>query len=143
MAIKFFALNTASLENAIITPANKVWVLLSIIFIPFFDTTRVFTTRLLKKHNPFKADRTHIHHIITDYIKLSHPKTSMLLAAINLFVFIIILWLNTFLSSLWLGVVFGCIFGALVILLFYVNRGYYARKNKQKIRHIIINAIKK
>ena len=67
----------------------------------------------------------------------------MLLAAINLFVFIIILWLNTFLSSLWLGVVFGCIFGALVILLFYVNRGYYARKNKQKIRHIIINAIKK
>ena len=48
LAIKFFALNTASLENAIITPANKVWVLLSIIFIPFFDTTRVFTTRVIR-----------------------------------------------------------------------------------------------
>ena len=141
--LAFLRYNLSAIMRVFITPANKVWVLLSIIFIPFFDTTRVFITRLLKKHNPFKADRTHIHHIITDYIKLSHPKTSMLLAAINLFVFIIILWLNTFLSSLWLGVVFGCIFGALVILLFYVNRGYYARKNKQKIRHIIINAIKK
>lgn len=137
LAIKFFALNTASLENAIITPANKVWVLLSIIFIPFFDTTRVFTTRLLKKHNPFKADRTHIHHIITDYIKLSHPKTSMLLAAINLVVFITILYLNTHLSSLWLGAVLGTIFGILAILLFYVDKSYHTRKNKQKIRHII------
>ena len=143
LAIKFFALNTASLENAIITPANKVWVLLSIIFIPFFDTTRVFTTRVIRDGKPFKADRNHIHHVIIDYLKLSHPQASILLATINLVVFIIILWLNTFLSSLWLGVVFGCIFGALVILLFYVNRGYYARKNKQKIRHIINTITKK
>ena len=137
LAIKFFALDTTSLESAIINPANKVWVLLSIIFIPFFDTTRVFTSRIIRHGKPFKADRSHIHHVIIDYLKLSHAKASILLASINLSVFIVILCLNTYLSSLWLGVVFCAIFAGLVCILFYINRSYYTRKNKQKIRHIL------
>jgi len=133
LAIKFFALDTSSLESAVINPANKVWVLLSIIFIPFFDTTRVFTTRIIRHGKPFKADRSHIHHVFIDYLKLSHAKASILLASINLSVFIVILCLNTYLSSLWLGVVFCAIFAGLVCMLFYINRSYYTRKNKQKI----------
>ena len=93
LAIKFFALDTTSLENAVITPTNKVWVLLAIIFIPFFDTSRVFTTRVIRHGNPFKADRTHIHHILIDYLKITHAQASILLASINLIVFIIILLL--------------------------------------------------
>lgn len=137
LAIKFFALDTTSLESAIINPANKVWVLLSIIFIPFFDTTRVFTSRIIRHGKPFKADRSHIHHVIIDYLKLSHAKASILLASINLSVFIIILCLNTYLSSLWLGVLLTSIFIILSALLFYVNRSYHSLKSKQKVRHFI------
>ena len=137
LAIKFFALDTTSLESAIINPANKVWVLLSIIFIPFFDTTRVFTTRIIRHGKPFKADRSHIHHVFIDYLKLSHAKASILLASINLSVFIVILYLNTYLSSLWLGVLLTSIFIILSALLFYVNRSYHSLKSKQKVRHFI------
>ena len=137
LAIKFFALDTTSLESAVINPANKVWVLLSIIFIPFFDTTRVFTTRIIRHGKPFKADRSHIHHVFIDYLKLSHAKASILLASINLSVFIVILCLNTYLSSLWLGVLLTSIFIILSALLFYVNRSYHSLKSKQKVRHFI------
>jgi putative glycosyltransferase/acetylmuramyl pentapeptide phosphotransferase len=137
LAIKFFALDTTSLESAVINPANKVWVLLSIIFIPFFDTTRVFTSRIIRHGKPFKADRSHIHHVFIDYLKLSHAKASILLASINLSVFIVILFLNTYLSSLWLGVLLTSIFIILSALLFYVNRSYHSLKSKQKVRHFI------
>ena len=137
LAIKFFALDTTSLESAVINPANKVWVLLSIIFIPFFDTTRVFTTRIIRHGKPFKADRSHIHHVIIDYLKLSHAKASILLASINLSVFIVILCLNTYLSSLWLGILLTSIFIILSAMLFYVNRSYHSLKSKQKVRHFI------
>ena len=137
LAIKFFSLDTTSLESAIINPVNKVWVLLSIIFIPFFDTTRVFTTRIIRHGKPFKADRSHIHHVFIDYLKLSHAKASILLASINLSVFIVILCLNTYLSSLWLGVLLTSIFIILSALLFYVNRSYHSLKSKQKVRHFI------
>lgn len=137
LAIKFFALDTTSLESAVINPTNKVWVLLSIIFIPFFDTTRVFTSRIIRHGKPFKADRSHIHHVFIDYLKLSHAKASILLASINLSVFIVILCLNTYLSSLWLGVLLTSIFIILSALLFYVNRSYHSLKSKQKVRHFI------
>ena len=137
LAIKFFALDTTSLESAVINPVNKVWVLLSIIFIPFFDTTRVFTTRIIRHGKPFKADRSHIHHVFIDYLKLSHAKASILLASINLSVFIVILCLNTYLSSLWLGVLLTSIFIILSAMLFYVNRSYHSLKSKQKVRHFI------
>ena len=132
LAIKFFALDTTSLENAVITPTNKVWVLLAIIFIPFFDTSRVFTTRVIRHGNPFKADRTHIHHILIDYLKITHAQASILLASINLIVFIIILLLNRALPSRWLCVVFIAIYAGLVELLFNLNRSYYSHQNEQK-----------
>ena len=143
LAIKFFTLKTEALESAIIHPTNKIWVLLAIIFIPFFDTTRVFTTRLLRHRRPFKADRSHIHHVMIDYMKLSHSQASLLLATINLIVFLVILLLNTRLSPLMLGVLFVAFSIGLATFLFIVNRDYHNLKNKQKIRHIINEIHKK
>jgi len=78
-----------------------------------------------------------------DYMKLSHSQASVLLAFINLIVCVVILYLNTFLSSLYLGIVLGVIFIGLAGILFYVNRSYHTRKKKQKIRHIVNEIIKK
>lgn len=41
---------------------NGVVVMTSVIFIPLFDTLRVFVSRLMRGHSPFFPDRTHIHH---------------------------------------------------------------------------------
>jgi UDP-N-acetylmuramyl pentapeptide phosphotransferase/UDP-N-acetylglucosamine-1-phosphate transferase len=39
---------------------------LGIVMIPVFDTLRVFGTRIWKGKSPFVADRTHIHHLLTN-----------------------------------------------------------------------------
>jgi glycosyl transferase family 4 len=67
----------------------------------------------------------------------------LLLAAINLIVFLVILLLNTRLSPLMLGALFIGLSIGLATLLFIVNRDYHSLKNKQKIRHIINEIHKK
>ena len=39
---------------------------LGIVLIPVFDTMRVFAIRIWKGKSPFEADRTHIHHLLTN-----------------------------------------------------------------------------
>lgn len=137
LAIKYLSLNVFELEKVGIRPSNKMWVLLAIIFIPFFDTTRVFIARTIRHGKPFKADRNHIHHVMIDYMGLSHGKASFLLALLNLLIFLIILYLNTLFSQSYLFISLALIFIGLVLTLFYVNRSYLTRKSKQKIRKIL------
>lgn len=40
--------------------------ILGLVLIPVFDTLRVFTMRSLRGKSPFMADRTHIHHLLTN-----------------------------------------------------------------------------
>ncbi|HTD93721.1 MAG TPA: MraY family glycosyltransferase [Chitinophagaceae bacterium] len=39
---------------------------LGIVLVPVFDTLRVFSLRIWKGKSPFEADRTHIHHLLTN-----------------------------------------------------------------------------
>ena len=39
---------------------------LGIVLIPVFDTLRVFALRIWKGGSPFDADKTHIHHLLTN-----------------------------------------------------------------------------
>lgn len=55
-----------ALSSVIHTPVGALIVGLSILFVPVFDTFRVFITRIMKGSSPFKADRTHLHHYLLD-----------------------------------------------------------------------------
>lgn len=55
---------------------------LAILVIPIFDTTRVFTLRILKRQSPFTADRNHLHHRLID-LKLSHTSSALILLGVN------------------------------------------------------------
>lgn len=46
--------------------AYGVSCLVAIYAVPVFDTLRVMGVRILKKTSPFKADKTHLHHIFVD-----------------------------------------------------------------------------
>ena len=63
LCIRLLQVNTvASLP---VLPNAPVFVL-GIVLVPVFDTLRVFTLRTWRGSSPFKADRTHIHHLLTN-----------------------------------------------------------------------------
>lgn len=59
-AVKFIAVPQANPEFYI--PHSPISLMIGLLFIPFFDTFRVFIGRLMKGKSPFHPDRTHIHH---------------------------------------------------------------------------------
>lgn len=58
---------------------------LSFLFVPVFDTFRVFTTRLMKGVSPFKADRTHLHHYLLD-MGFTHSEAVTILVISNILI---------------------------------------------------------
>jgi len=57
---------------------SPIGIIAGIIFIPFYDTIRVFTIRILNGRSPFSADKNHIHHEFLRS-KVGHRQTSILL----------------------------------------------------------------
>lgn len=135
----FLSLDNEVLELVGILPENKFVVVLSIAFIPFFDTLRVFTIRILKNGKPFLADRNHVHHIMIDYMHLSHTKASVFLGIVNISVFILIFFISTKLSAMLVIFIFILIIFAFTGILFYFNKSLATRKKKYKIRKILQN----
>jgi UDP-N-acetylmuramyl pentapeptide phosphotransferase/UDP-N-acetylglucosamine-1-phosphate transferase len=89
----------------------------SIMFVPLFDTLRVFSFRMLRGTSPFTPDRNHIHHILLRF-RLSHNKVVAVLSIVAVF-FPIAVWMLRDIGSNWLllgmiGVGFGMV-GVLVL----------------------------
>ncbi len=100
------------------SPSNRLLFVACILFIPVFDTLRVILLRLLKGDSPFSADKEHAHHILLD-LGLSHKKSGIFLASLNILV-ICIFWLfSKLLSNVWLSILVVAMYGAM-FLLFYV-----------------------
>jgi len=66
---------------------------LGVVLIPVFDTLRVFALRMWKGQSPFTADRTHLHHQLTN-AGLSHGITSTIICMAHSFILIEVYWLN-------------------------------------------------
>ena len=66
---------------------------LGIVFIPVFDTIRVFALRIWKGTSPFQPDKTHIHHLLTS-AGFSHAFTTRLICSIHGFILIEVYWLR-------------------------------------------------
>ena len=58
---------------------------LAVMCIPVFDTLRVMTERICRKVSPFKADKTHLHHLFLEH-NLNHLQTTCILLSINLLI---------------------------------------------------------
>lgn len=68
---------------------------IAILFVPMFDTLRVFVLRILKGVSPFSPDKNHIHHILIS-IGLNQIVTVLILVLINIFTIILISSLKTY-----------------------------------------------
>jgi len=60
---------------------------LGIVMIPVFDTMRVFAMRIWKGQSPFIADKTHIHHLLTNS-GFSHAFASRVICFVHAFILI-------------------------------------------------------
>lgn len=93
VVIKFLEFNSLYATNNKIE--NAIVVALAVLVIPFYDTLRVFSLRILKGGSPFKADKNHLHHNVIA-LGFSHRCSTFILICINLS--IIVLSLNLHLS---------------------------------------------
>lgn len=66
---------------------------LAILAVPVADTLRVMFRRIMKGQSPFKADKTHLHHLLLSYSG-SHSLTSLM--EIGIAIIIVIVWAVAF-----------------------------------------------
>lgn len=89
LTLKFLALTPSSYKNLPFLLENGPLIAISILIVPLFDTARVFTIRLANKKRPFSPDRNHTHHILVDYLGLTHKQASFIIGGFNL-IFVIL-----------------------------------------------------
>lgn len=87
--ISILAIHFIEMDKITSAPAMSI----GILFIPIFDTVRVFIIRVYRGNSPFMPDRNHIHHYLCD-LGLSHFQVVMVLAAVNLSVIIFTIFFN-------------------------------------------------
>ena len=80
---------------------------------PLLDLIRVFTLRVVSGESPFKADRRHVHHRLSD-LGLSHLQISLIVMAYTVFASVIAIILTPILSINSLFLCLG-LFTALVV----------------------------
>ncbi len=107
----------------------------AILFVPLFDTLRVFSFRMLKGTSPFTPDRNHIHHILLRF-RLSHTKVAVSLGIAG-FIIPFIAFLCRDFGTAW--IVTGMVaagfagVGCLVVRYRYVSRSSLVKGGVSKI----------
>jgi UDP-N-acetylmuramyl pentapeptide phosphotransferase/UDP-N-acetylglucosamine-1-phosphate transferase len=109
LTLRFLTIDPFAILDYQFKGENRIIFIISILFIPIFDTTRIFFSRLFRRKNPFIADRNHAHHILID-LGLSHVKASFLLGFLNIFIVFVFLLLGRFYYSPIMTLVMGLLF---------------------------------
>ena len=76
--ISVFAIQFVQMDTVQSAPALAI----AILIVPLFDTTRVFTIRILQGKSPFSPDKNHIHHVLTKF-GFSQLATVITLVGVN------------------------------------------------------------
>lgn len=127
LSIRFIESPLAFSTLSVISP---IGIVAGIIFIPVFDTLRVFTLRLSRGVSPFSPDKSHIHHELLSS-GLSHKKASFLLYLGNLLLIANVLF---FKNQTALYIIFSClVVGAIFVHLLVIWR---YRLGKQKAKEL-------
>ena len=77
--ISILAIHFIEMDKITSAPALAI----GILFIPIFDTIRVFVIRVYRGVSPFMPDRNHVHHYLCD-LGLSHLQVVLVLVFVNL-----------------------------------------------------------
>lgn len=100
---------------------------LAILAVPIGDTLRVMFQRILKGQSPFKADKTHLHHMLINYSG-SHSITSLM--EISIAIAIVIIWAIAFKTHCSIDAQFYIVLAAAAILV-WGTYAYLSFQNKR------------
>lgn len=118
LVIKF--IQVASVPTASIYLPAAPAIGFAILFVPLFDTLRIFAFRILSRRSPFSPDRNHVHHMLLD-LGFSHSMVTFLAVIFNILVAgAIIIGRNLNITFLLLGLV--SLGFSVISLLIYSNR---------------------
>ncbi|RZL15487.1 MAG: undecaprenyl/decaprenyl-phosphate alpha-N-acetylglucosaminyl 1-phosphate transferase [Hymenobacter sp.] len=130
--VSILAIQFIELGNAPAQPlgAASPAVALGILFVPLFDTARVFLLRMSAGKSPFTPDRNHIHHRVLA-LGFSQISTVLLLGLLNIAVIAAVINF-AYLGSLVL--ISGLIsLGIILSLLLSISHGYIARRQAMAV----------
>jgi UDP-N-acetylmuramyl pentapeptide phosphotransferase/UDP-N-acetylglucosamine-1-phosphate transferase len=116
------------------SPQGALIVSLSVLYIPVFDSFRVFITRIANGKHPFHADRIHLHHFLLD-VGFSHNRIVTTLLTSNLMIITVALLVQDFNPNIGLALVIGISLGLFAIL-------YFKRKAKMEEINISMEELK-
>lgn len=120
-----------------VLPHATVFVL-GIVLIPVFDTLRVFATRIWNGRSPFMADKTHIHHLLTNQ-GFSHGFAAKVICFFNAFILMEVYWLRN-MKQEWTLVILAGILLAGTLMLKNLGMIYPARpKEKSSLPEAVEN----
>ena len=111
-----------AIRNVHVIPNIYVFTL-GIVMIPVFDTLRVFGTRMWKGRSPFSADKTHIHHLVTNR-GFTHSFAARIICIFHGFILILVYWMRNVKPEIQLLILFISMLG----LIFILNRIGFLKK---------------
>ena len=86
-------------KNTAIITSNPVLlsVIIGFLALPVLDSLRVYLGRLKKGNSPFKADKTHLHHLIL-LIESSHRRVSIVISIISICILLFTVLMQNYVS---------------------------------------------
>ncbi len=118
LVIKFIQVATVPTATVYLPSAPAIG--FAILFVPLFDTLRIFSFRILSRRSPFSPDRNHVHHLLLDK-GCSHNMVTFLAVSFNIIIAgLTVLGRNLDMTFLLLGLV--SIGFSSISLLIYSNR---------------------
>ncbi len=121
LCVRLMQVNVFAPKNVL---TNVPVFILGIVCIPVFDTLRVFAVRIWNGKSPFVADKSHIHHLLTNQ-GFSHSFASKLICVIHGFILIEVYWLRYLRQEFILLILFVFMFLVILVL---KNMGQLVKK---------------
>ena len=118
LVIKFIQVATVPTAKVFLPAAPAIG--FAILFVPLFDTLRIFAYRILSRRSPFSPDRNHVHHLLLEK-GCSHNMVAFLAVSFNVLIIALTFFSRTLGNTiLLLGLV--SIGFSTISLLIYTNR---------------------
>src|SRR5690606_38238381 len=128
--LKFLALKPTAYTELPFLLENAPLIAVGILIVPLFDTARVFTLRIVSKKGPFSPDRHHTHHILVDFLNLSHKQASFIIAGFNFVFVVLLIVLGGITTNLWMIISLVVVCIGLVYLFYKLDYSFSNIKRK-------------
>ncbi len=112
LCIRLMQVNAININPVV--PHTPIFVL-AVVLIPVFDTLRVFATRIWNGHSPFHADKTHIHHLITNQ-GISHAIATRIICFVHALILMLAFWMRHLQQEILLAVLLAVMVVTIAVL---------------------------